>query len=380
MPVKKQIDMQKLNLGKYPVLIILVFIFSCSNQSDKESQNVESNIQQQVENTAKSVQLTLKTADEKLEYTIGDKINFIIEQEDTLAIDSVRFFMNNNLISGKNELPATIQWNSINAKTGKNVFEVRIFGKSFNDSKRLSITLLSNIVPEQYTYKVIHTYHHDRSAYTQGLVYENGYMYEATGLRGASTLRKVQLGTGEVIQTYTLPKEIFGEGIAVVGDKIIQLSYQSYTGFVYDKYSFNPIMKFNYPRAIEGWGLAYDGTNLIMSDGSYNLHFLDPVSFTETGKLEVYDNKGPVKKLNELEIIDGVLWANIYLTFKIVQIDLKTGKVLAYIDLTDILPQRDYEKDTDVLNGIAYDEENKRIFVTGKKWPKLFEIQLVRKF
>lgn len=372
--------MQKLYLGKYLVLLIFLFIGSCTNKTDKETQGTKSNIQQKVENKNTSVQFTLKTADDKLEYTIGDKISFVVEQKDTLTIDSVRFFMNNQFLSGQKKLPATIQWDSKNAKTGKNIFEVRIFGNKFNERKRLSITLLSNIIPEQYTYKVIHTYHHDRSAYTQGLVYENGYMYEATGLRGASTLRKVQLTTGEVIQTYTLPKEIFGEGIAVVGDKIIQLSYQSYTGYVYDKSTFNPIMKFNYPKAVEGWGLAYNGTNLIMSDGTYNLHFLDPVSFTEMGKLEVYDNKGPVKNLNELEIIEGVLWANIYLTFKIVQIDLKTGKVLAYIDLTDILPQRDYEKDTDVLNGIAYDAENKRIFVTGKKWPKLFEIQIVRKF
>jgi glutamine cyclotransferase len=371
--------MKKLNYSSYLGIIILFFILSCSDTSNKKSQETKSDIQQSHENIDKSVQLTLKTADNKNEYTIGDIINFIVEQNDTLAIDSVQFFMNGNLLSAQKSFPATVQWNSINAKTGKNIFEVRIFGKSFIDSKRLSITLLSDIIPEQYSYKVINTFHHDRSAYTQGLVYENGYMYEATGLRGASTLRKVQLGTGEVIQTYTLPQEIFGEGIAIVGDRIIQLSYQAYTGFVYDKNSFNPIMKFNYPKAVEGWGLTYDGTNLIMSDGSYNLHFLDPESFTETGKLEVYDNKGPVKKLNELEIIDGILWANIYLSFKIVQIDLKTGKVLAYIDLTDILPQRDYEKDTDVLNGIAYDTENKRIFVTGKKWPKLFEIQPVKK-
>ena len=135
-------------------------------------------------------------------------------------------------------------------------------------------------------------------------------------------------------------------------------------------------MKFNYPKPTEGWGLTIDGKNLIMSDGTHNLYFIDPVSFSQTGKLEVYDNKGPVKKLNELEIINGELWANIYTTDRIAKIDLKTGKVLAYIDLTEILPQKDYERDTDVLNGIAYDKKNDRIFVTGKKWPKLFEIKI----
>ena len=135
-------------------------------------------------------------------------------------------------------------------------------------------------------------------------------------------------------------------------------------------------MKFNYPKPTEGWGLTNDGENLIMSDGSHNLYFLDPVSFSQTGKLEVYDHKGPVKRLNELELINGILWANIYTTDKIAKIDLKTGKVLAYIDLTEILPQKDYDRYTDVLNGIAYDEKNDRIFVTGKKWPKLFEIKI----
>jgi len=369
----------KMKFSLYLFVVFFIFFSACADKLNEKSSNVKNSKAEISADKHTGVLLRVNTEDNKQEYVIGDEITFRVKQEDTVSIDSALFFVNNELLEVAENLPKTIKWNSGAAKTGKNVFEVRVFGKNATGSKQLSVTLLSDIVPEQYTYKVINVYHHDRSAYTQGLVYENGYMYEATGLRGASTLRKVQLGTGEVIQTYTLPKDIFGEGIAIVGDRIIQLSYQSYTGFVYDKATFNPILKFNYPKAVEGWGLAYDGKNLIMSDGTYNLHFLDPVSFTETDKLEVYDSEGPVKKLNELEIINGVLWANIYLTFKIVQIDMKTGKVLAYIDLTDILPQGDYEKDTDVLNGIAYDKEKKRIFVTGKKWPKLFEIELVKK-
>ena len=362
----------------YLWILFFVFAFSCNDKS-KTNTNVSTNKIEQISNQVGKIAVNINTTDNKQEYKIGEEITFEVSGQDTVSIDSVQVFINNELVALKKVLPFKYQWNSSQSKTGKNIFSVRAFGKDAAGNKSFSIRLLSDVKPLEYTYKVINTFYHDRAAYTQGLVYEDGYMYEATGLRGASTLRKVQLGTGEVIQTYTLPKNIFGEGIAIVGDRIIQLSYQAYTGFVYNKADFNLLMKFNYPKAVEGWGLTYDGTNLIMSDGTYNLHFLDPVSFTETGKLEVYDDKGPVKKLNELEIIEGVLWANIYLTSKIVQIDMKTGKVLAYIDLTGILPERDYEKDTDVLNGIAYDKKQKRIFVTGKKWPKLFEIQLVKK-
>ena len=372
---KKNKHMKQINIL---LVLLLAGIMSCTNKIEHDNKSHNNTKKVETNNTNTSVKISINTADNKQEYTLGNTINFIVKQEDTLQIDSVQFYINNKLLKTQKVLPSTINWNSANAKTGKNIFEARVYSQKINSRKRLSITLLSDVKPLNYTYRIINTFHHDRSAYTQGLVYENGFMYEATGLRSESTLRKVQLGTGDVIQTYSLPKEIFGEGIALVNDRIIQLTYTSYTGFVYDKESFNLLMKFNYPKAVEGWGLSYDGKNLIMSDGTYNLHFLDPESFSETGKLEVYDDKGPVNKLNELEIIDGILWANIYTTFKIVQIDIKTGKVLAYIDLSNILPQKDYEKDTDVLNGIAYDKTKKRIFVTGKKWPKLFEIQLVK--
>jgi len=273
-------------------------------------------------------------------------------------------------------LPIKIKWNSNEAKTGKNNFEARVLAEGNRETWKLSLNLISDIKPKVSSFKIINIFTHDRAAFTQGLVYENGFLFEATGLKGESTVRKVQLVTGEVIQTITLPTEIFGEGITIFNDKIIQLSYRAYTGFVYDKKSFKLLMKFNYPKPTEGWGLTNDGQNLIMSDGTHNLYFIDPVSFSQTGKLEVYDDKGPVKKLNELEFIKGELWANIYTTDRIAKIDLKTGKVLAYIDLTEILPQKDYERDTDVLNGIAYDKKNDRIFVTGKKWPKLFEIKI----
>jgi glutaminyl-peptide cyclotransferase len=240
--------------------------------------------------------------------------------------------------------------------------------------QKFSVTFMSDIVPKTYGYEIIKVYPHDTKAYTQGLVFDNGFLYEATGLKGESTLRKEQLSTGDPIQSISLDSQIFGEGITIFNDKIIQLSWQNNIGFVYDKKTFQLLEKFNYPT--EGWGLTNDRKNLIMSDGTNKLYFLEPQSYSEIGRIEVFDNKGPVDELNELEYINGQVYANIYRTDKIACIDPKTGKVLAYIDLSKLLPSGDYLPDTDVLNGIAYDIAGKRLFVTGKKWPKLFEIKV----
>ncbi len=364
---------------RFNLIIILFTLFlSCNNNSNSNNKTNNHVTQENIKNTShKNIKLDIKIQGEnKTEFIIGKKFTFLIEQKDTTQFDSVQFFINNQFLKTSTIIPTKITWNSNNAKTGKNSFEARVFSQENMENWKLSLTLLSDIKPEEYSFKIINTFPHDRAAYTQGLVYEDGFLYEATGVKGESTLRKVQLATGEILQAVTLPKDIFGEGITLFGDKIIQLSYQAYTGFVFDKKSFKLLVKFNYPKPTEGWGLTNDGKNLIMSDGTHNLYYIDPVSFSQTGKLEVYDQKGPVNRLNELDIINGELWANIYTTDKIAKIDLKTGKVIAYIDLTEILPQKDYERDTDVLNGIAYDEENDRIFVTGKRWPKLFEIQL----
>lgn len=362
----------------YLIIIFFALFLSCNNQSESNHENENKVTYENIQNHSKhNVKLDIRTLNKnKTEFVIGEEITFLIEQKDTNQVDSVQFFIDNQFLETLTSLPAKIKWKSNKAKTGKNNFEARVFIQENKEIWKLSLTLLSDIQPKESSFKIVNIFPHDRSAYTQGLVYEDGFLYEATGLRGESTLRKVQLGTGEVVQTFTLPTEIFGEGITIFNDKIIQLSYQAYTGFVYDKKSFSLLTKFNYPKPIEGWGLTNDGENLIMSNGTHILYFIDPVSFSQTGKLEVYDNKGTVKKLNELEFIKDELWANIYTTNKIVKIDPKTGKVLAYIDLTEILPQKDYERDTDVLNGIAYDKKNDRIFVTGKKWPKLFEIKI----
>jgi glutamine cyclotransferase len=218
----------------------------------------------------------------------------------------------------------------------------------------------------------VNTYPHDPKAYTQGLAFEDGYLYEGTGLRGQSTLRKVDLTTGQVLQSLPLDPNLHGEGITVFNDRITQLTFTSGIGFVYDQQSFSKQGVFSYTP--EGWGLTHDGRQLIMSDGSAELRFLDFENFEETARIVVTDRDQPVQWLNELEYVEGEIYANVWQSDVIARISPDTGEVLGWIDLSGLLAD---ELQAGVLNGIAYDSETGRLFVTGKNWPKLFEIALV---
>jgi len=228
-----------------------------------------------------------------------------------------------------------------------------------------------------YSYEIVNTFTHDPNAFTQGLVWDNGHLYEGTGQPGHSTLRKVELETGKVLQSIELPAEYFGEGITIFHNKIIQLTYLSKVGFVYDKDTFELLQQFNYPT--EGWGITHDGKNLIMSDGTPTLYFLDPQTFKRISSIDVYHNNNLLWDLNELEFVDGQIYANIWPTNRIAIIAPKTGQVTAIVDLKGLLTGQDRSREVDVLNGIAYDPVNRRLFVTGKYWPKLFEIKLIPK-
>lgn len=223
-------------------------------------------------------------------------------------------------------------------------------------------------------HQVVRSYPHDPAAFTQGLVYLDGHLYEGTGLNGQSSIRKVRLETGEVLQIQPLEPQYFGEGIAVWRDSLFQLTWQSGVGFVYDKATFRRTRTFKYRG--EGWGLTHDGKRLIMSDGSAFLRFIDPTTLQETGRVEVRDAGVPVAQLNELEFIKGEVYANVWTTDRIVRIAPGTGRVTGWIDLRGLLSARD-AVGVDVLNGIAYDAAGDRLFVTGKRWPKLFEIRVV---
>jgi glutaminyl-peptide cyclotransferase len=227
----------------------------------------------------------------------------------------------------------------------------------------------------EYGYQVIHAYPHDPNAFTQGLEFRAGFLYESTGLKGRSSVRKEKLETGQVLQQIDIDPQYFGEGITVLNQQIIELTWQSQTGFVYEQASFRRLRTFNYPG--EGWGLANDGQNIYMSDGSAQIRIWDPVTLQEKRRITVRDRGQPVLNLNELEFVRGEIYANVWQTDRIVRFSPADGRVLGWIDLAGILSPADRTEQVDVLNGIAYDVLGNRLFVTGKLWPKLFEIKLV---
>ena len=226
-----------------------------------------------------------------------------------------------------------------------------------------------------YDYEVVHVFPHDPDAFTEGLFYLNGFLYESTGLEGHSSIRKVRLQTGAVLERHDIPGQYFGEGIVNWGSRLIELTWQSHVGFVYDLKTFKPLADFHYEG--EGWALTQDGTQIFMSDGTSTLRVLNPKTLLPAGMIPVTLDGKPVERLNELEWVKGEIFANVWQTNWILRIDPRDGRVVGIVDLRGLLPAEDMVAgSTDVLNGIAYDAEGDRLFVTGKKWPKLFEIRL----
>jgi glutaminyl-peptide cyclotransferase len=225
------------------------------------------------------------------------------------------------------------------------------------------------------SYRITRTYPHDEHAFTQGLVYVDGHLYESTGLKGSSSLREEDLNTGRILQFHAVPDKYFAEGLTNWGATLVQLTWQAHTALVYDRATFRLLRTFQYDG--EGWGLAQDGKNLILSDGSATLRFFDPATFHEVRHIVVKDRGAPVTQLNELEVIHGQIYANIWHSDRIARIAPATGAVLGWIDLTGLFPDSQRTNPEAVLNGIAYDAAHDRILVTGKLWPKIFEIQVI---
>jgi glutamine cyclotransferase len=226
-----------------------------------------------------------------------------------------------------------------------------------------------------YTVEVVAVYPHDPGAWTQGLVYVEDEFYEGTGLWGGSSLRRVDPQTGIASKLVRLPSELFGEGITVLDDRVFQLTWKAGRAFMYDLHTFDVLKEFAYDT--EGWGLTHDGTELIMSDGSATLYYRDPQTFEVTGRISVHDENGPVAMLNELEFVEGTIFANVWLTDRIAMIDPETGVVKGWVDAQGLLEPSDVDKGADVLNGIAYDASQGLLFLTGKLWPKIFAVRLV---
>lgn len=307
---------------------------------------------------------------------VGDVLSLKLEFPDDLStIDSVVYAMDDEVLARRTDSGA-VNFETKEAAFGNRTLSARLY----HDGKEQ--VAYSNIVvvphpPKRYSFEVVREYPHDTEAFTQGLEYENGYLYESTGQYKESSLRKVAYQTGEVVQQVSLDDRFFGEGMTIMGDQIIQLTYREKVGFVYNKHTFAKTGEFAYGKSPEGWGLCYDGTRLIKSDGSSRLYFLNKTTFAEEGFVEVYNHEGPVDSINELEWIDGKIYANVYQEDVIIIIDPATGAVEGEINLIGIYPNKQ-EIDNE-LNGIAYDRQGDRLFVTGKNWSQLYEIALVER-
>ncbi len=306
----------------------------------------------------------------------GTPIDVRVALSDSLVADSIEVFFEGSryVLQGTDH---ELQLATDGVRPGRRSLRVSVYlPDGRKESEGVNLTVLSDIVPKRYTYRVLASFPHDPGAYTQGLEYVDGWFYEGTGQKGESSLRRVSPEDGKVVQIRSMSSQLFGEGITLFGDRIYQLTYHAQVGFVYDKKSFEEIQKVYYQNK-EGWGLTNNGKELIMSDGTNILYFLDPESFAVIRQVEVYDNEGPVDSLNELEFINGKIFANRYYTDEIEIIDPLSGKIEGKVNLKGILPVTERKPNTDVLNGIAWDKKGQRLFVTGKYWPKMYQIELI---
>lgn len=304
---------------------------------------------------------------------LGEAVNFTVEA-DNFEIDSVVMLVGKE--STKFDSGA-FTWTPETEKTGTFKFQAKVYFNGNEEVHYPRLKMLSDITPEKFGYVSLGSYPHDETAFTQGLFFHNNILYESTGQEGQSTIRKVDLVTGNVISSTPLGDDYFGEGCTLYNDEIYQVTWMSNTGFVYDT-ELN--LKRSFPFNFQGWGLTSMGDSLVLTQGndtkgSEVIYFMNPGDFSEIGRIEVYNDKGPVSNLNELEYINGEIYANEWQTDNIHVIEPRTGRVLKTIDLSGLLSESE-QKSADVLNGIAYDTEGDRLFVTGKYWPKLFEIKL----
>jgi glutamine cyclotransferase len=358
------------------ILLGLIWIISCSGKSGKAPVQTKESVTNP-EDEALSNLITMTLPAENTEFRLGDPVKVVLAQDRREEPpDSILIFFDGKAVASLG--PGSWEYSipsSFTSTTGRKSLKVSAYkkGRARTTIMRFMI-VLSDKAPLRNGYRVINSYPHDRNAFTQGLFYFNGRLYEGTGQETGSSLREVELKTGKVIRQLNLEPQLFGEGITLYNDRIFQVTWKSKVGFVYDRATFNLINRVYYQT--EGWGLTTIKNQIVMSDGTNVLYFIDPEMFTVISRLEVYDNEKKADELNELEYINGEIWANIWMSDLIARIDPASGKVISYIDLHGILNDHETDTSVNVLNGIAYDEEGNRIFITGKNWPKLFEIKL----
>ncbi|MGV6829422.1 MAG: glutaminyl-peptide cyclotransferase [Flavobacteriales bacterium] len=329
-----------------------------------------------VEATKNIFSLQINNATKK--FTPKSSLKLKLSNKKNKTISSVDYYIDNNKVltqANSNEVTLSLK----NQKLGKNTVKAVINsdGDSYSTSK--TITIVSSIKPILYTYKILETYPHDIEAYTQGLEFKNDTLYESTGLYKKSTLRKTNYKTGEVLQNIKLQDPFFGEGITILNNKIYQLTWQQKTGFIYDLKTLKKTGTFVYHKSKEGWGLCHDGKNIYKSDGTEKIWTLNETTLAEENYIELYTNKSKVNSVNELEWVDGKIYANIYQKDAIAIVNPSNGAVEGVINLTGLKEKVKQHEALDVLNGIAYNGEKNILYITGKNWNKLFKIEVIKK-
>lgn len=346
------------------ILIIfnLIFIISCGGEKERTSDSDKS------PRIKKSSQINSPKIN--AEYVLGSEVSFDLSS--SKSIDSIQLEYEGKTTTYKQ---SAFSWKADQAKTGFQRIKLTVYMGSESETHYPRVKFMADTAPDLYTYELINTLPHDENAYVQGLFFIGDTLVESTGREGLSKLSKLNLNTGKIYKSVSLSSEHFGEGSTIWNNKIIYLTWTSHIGYVYDR-NLTQTDTFNYNH--EGWGITTSGDTLFVSDGTEVIHMLDPRDFSEIGKLEVYTNKSKITQLNELEMIDGLLYANVWLENNIVVIDPKSGKVLRRIDMSG-LRGRFQSEEAEAFNGIAYKQNTKQIFVTGKLWPKMFEVKFVPK-
>jgi glutaminyl-peptide cyclotransferase len=336
------------NIVSITILLLLFIFTSCGNKYNLELKS------------PKTIQ-------------VDKPLKISVKEKNGNPIDSVHYFINGIKILNSNSVDIN------DYKLGKHAISATVFYKGQQKKLNNTIYFLAAKRPVVYNYKVINEYPHDKTAFTQGFEYYNGFFYESTGQRGKSTLRKTEIETGKVLKKIDIDKKYFAEGITIFKDKIYQLTWQKNIGFVYELETFKLEKTFDYQQSKEGWGLTHNNKSLIKTDGTDRMWFLNPETLEEESFIETYTNKRKAEKLNELEYINGKIYANIWQQNSILIVNPINGAIEGIVSLKGLQKKAGQSGEDNVLNGIAYDSENNRLFVTGKKWDKVFEIELVKK-
>lgn len=338
------------------ILVLALILNSCGSTSDATKY------------------FTIELEGKKKEFQKGQKVGVAIKNKKNKEISKVEYELDGdalNIESGK------LTFNP--EKLGRKELKAKVFFDDTFTEITKSINILAKKAPDIYTYEIVNEFPHDKTAFTQGLEFYNDTLYESTGRLGKSTLRKVNYVTGEVLQKIDLNSSEFGEGLTLINDQIVQLTWQNGLGYVYDLPNLNQVSRFNYGESKEGWGLCNDGSKIYKSDGTEKIWILDPNTFQEVDFIETVTNKSIFNKANELEFVDGKIYANVWQKPSMMIIDAKSGAIEGVINFSGLKTKVEQHPELDVLNGVAYHTERETFFVTGKNWSKLFEVTISKK-